>query len=184
MALFTMTFDSAPIDRLPARVASRLPQANARALNRTGTTVRAFMSRDIAKDMGMKVGDVKERIGLTRATAARQAVQIAVTGKRIPLIDLGARGPYPSRGQGRGVTAIVGGVRKTYPQAFIAKMKTGHIGVFQRRSRARLPIHELRGASLPHVFSKLTPGAIALGRSEYLKNLAHETRFVLRSLAS
>jgi hypothetical protein len=64
-------------------------------------------------------------------------------------------------------------------------MRSGHRGVFERADKAgrplttRLPIQEKFGPSLPHVFVKFTPAALAFGGEQLQKNLAHELRFAL-----
>ena len=86
----------------------------------------------------------------------------------------------PSRGRGRGVTAKVGPSRTRYPHAFLAQMRSGHLGVFQRVGRTRLPIRELRGPSIAHVFGKYVAVGIARGEEQLKKNLQSEFRFALR----
>jgi Prophage minor tail protein Z (GPZ) len=182
--LIRLRFDSGPMRAALGAVSDQLPTATARAMNRTATTVTAFLARGMSRDLGLKVTTVKAAIQVGRATAARQELQIAVSGARLPLIAFKAKGPEPSRGRGRGVTAVIQGQRKTYPSAFIATMPTGHRGVYARKGRARLPIHELRGVSLPHVFDRLSPEALTLWESEYLKNLTHEVNYMLRRAAA
>lgn len=181
------------IVRLKETLGDRFATASVRALNRTGNTIKTFMARGLSKDTGMKVSAVKDVVKVVRATKDRQAVQVSVTGARLPLILFNARGPEPSRGRGRGVTAIIQGQRKTYPHAFIAKVfgptpsgvvSPGHRGVFVRKGRQRLPIRELRGVSLAHVFRGLSPDALQLGRTEFMKNLKNEAAFLLRQGAA
>ena len=54
-----------------------------------------------------------------------------------------------------------------------------HRGVFERRTRKRLPIRELFGPSLPHVFAKFIPEALKRGEESLVKNLQSELRFAL-----
>lgn len=161
------------------RFGAQFPGAIVRALNRAGGSTRAFMAAAVARDTGLKVSATRMQLALVRATAQRPAVRVEVGGRRIPLIAFQARGPVPSRGRGRGVSAKLVGGRGRYPHAFIATMRSGHRGVFQRRGRARLPIHELHGPSLPHVFAKHAAAGLSHGRESLLKNLQHEIRFAL-----
>jgi len=170
--------------------ARKFPSAVSRALNRAGTTTRAVMARAISKDLGLKVSTVREQLRIEKATPEHLVVRISVTGKRLPLIDFKARGPEPSRGRGRGVTARLPGGAGRYPQAFIARVGAGgHRGVFiraaqgasQRRSRGawspNLPIKELHGPSLPKVFEKVTPEGLEAGQASFVTNLKSELRF-------
>jgi hypothetical protein len=93
------------------------------------------------------------------------------------------------------VTASIGGARKTYPGAFIMTVGTGgHRGIFQRvgagsrMSRGawskNLPIIELKGPSLPHVFNKQSQVAIDRFNEQFPKELEREVSFALKKVAS
>lgn len=145
-----------------------------RALNRAAASSRTFMGRNMASDMTLKVSTVREQLKIANATMNRPVAQVSVTGARIPLYDFGARQTK------RGVTARTGkSGRQLYPSAFIAKMRSGHIGVFKRTTKKRLPIVELHGASLPYIFAKYLPQGQAFAEDALAKNLAHEFRFAL-----
>lgn len=167
-----------------ARVAAQAPQAAARALNKSLTTARAVMARNVSGDVGLKVGVVKDKIRTEAATKDSLVARLTISGARIPLIDFNARGPVPSRGRGRGVTTRMRGGKGRYPHAFIATMSSGHTGVFQRVRRSRLPITELHGPSLPFVFAKHIPAGLAAGHTALAKNLASELNFELRRIAA
>jgi hypothetical protein len=152
--------------------------ARRRAVRRTAASVRTFMGREVARDTGLRVRTVNDEVKV-RIDDHDASATISISGSRIPLIDFHARGPEPSRGKGRGVTASVQGQRKRYPNAFISTMRSGHRGVFQRKARRRLPIVELRGPSLPHVFAKFIPLGVQRAEELIEKNLEHELEFAL-----
>lgn len=174
----------AALDQLGQRSAAAIT----RALKRTGTSVQVVMARAVAEDMGLPVGVVRQKVSL-RVSAADQVATISVSGARIPLIDFKATGQEPSRGRGRGVSARLGGARTRYPNAFIATMRSGHRGVFTRVGQSsrrsaggrsnNLPIAELMGPSLPHVFTKHIPLGIERAQEQLAKNLEHELQFAL-----
>jgi hypothetical protein len=159
-----------------ARIKARAPQAIARSLNRAAVSARVVMVREIARDLSIKQGDVK--IHHHEASPAKHATRLSASLKRIPLIKFGARGPEPSRGRGTGVTARTR--TRRYPHAFIATMKSGHKGVFQRMRTSRLPIRELFGPSIGHVFRKYRPLGLARAIESFNKNLQAELKFALR----
>ena len=97
--------------------------------------------------------------------------RFAASLKRIPLLKFGPRYPYPSRG--RGMVRLKG---KTYPGAFYARMSSGHEGIFRRVGKGRLPVKELRGASMGHVFAKCRPQGIARAMEMFDRNFAHELK--------
>lgn len=158
----------------------KAPRVMARAINRAATSTRTVMQRLVAKDTKLKVGAVRDQIRIEKAKPVADGLRarIIITGARIPLYLFGAR---PTK---RGVSANTGQGRKVYPHTFIARMKSGHIGVFERKSRGkgstRLPIIEKFGPSLPHVFAKHAPEGLARGEESLQKNLAHELEFALK----
>lgn len=161
----------------------RFPNVAVRSMNRTIASARTDMSRVIAKDTGLKVGDVKDQLRVEQATVTRQVARLTIHGRRIPLIDFKARGPEPSRGRGRGVSAQLPGGRNRYKHAFIATMKSGHRGVFDRSSKARLPIHELFGPSLVIVFLKFRAAVRTRAVDTLKKNLQADWKYASGSAA-
>ena len=122
------------------------PRAAALALNRTANTVRSTAVKSIAADMGIKQKAVRKGLfKIKRATVSRLRAEVPGSSKRIPVIDLGARQT------GQGITYQHGRQRKTILGAFIARMRSGHTGVFKRRGIKRLPIDERKGPSIGFV---------------------------------
>ncbi len=188
MAAITVNFNTEQVTAALDQLGQRGVSALRRALKRTATSVRAVMASEVAKDVGIRVGTVRDEIKLRIDTDERTAT-ISVSGARIPLIEFNARGQEPSRGRGRGVSAVIKGARTRYPNAFIATTRSGHRGVFTRvgtssRKSAgawskNLPIAQLFGPSLPHVFAKFIPLGIQRAEEQLSKNLEHELQFAL-----
>lgn len=175
--LFTLTLDTTLSTKAFARLREQAPYAIARALNRSADSGKVAMAREMSRDLGMKVSDVRDQVTVVPAHTQKLVAQLMTSGKRIPLIKFGAKGPMPSRGRGKGVTYRIGRARRTLPNAFLARMRSGHVGVFQRSGPARLPIHEKFGPSLPQVFRKFKLVGLARMREQLVKNLQHEFRF-------
>lgn len=205
MSTFQVRFDvRALVQNLDAVSAQVIPGAVRRAIKRTVNSAKVAMSRDIAQDMNLKVGFVKNELktAVTETPGGEFVGQLSVSGRRIPLIQFSAKGanganatnPVPSAGRGRGVSARVGAGRQQYRGAFIARMNSGHVGVFKRvgssarKSRGawskNLPIIELHGPSLPHVFAKKAEVGLERAREQMTKELQHEIAFALQKLAS
>ncbi len=160
---------------------ARGPAIAARAINRTAAAERTQAKRAIAADTGLRAKDVDAALQLERATPNRLQATVSVSGRRIPLIAFGARGPEPSRGRGRGVSYSLPKGRGRHPQAFIATMKSGRRGVFVRTTPRRLPITELYGPSLPKSFENTYLGnAPERAQATLVKNLEHELSFALK----
>lgn len=170
-------FHHESVTRNVEELRTRAPIAIARALNRSIASAKTVMVKEVSTDMGLKVSDLRDRIRTDEATAMRHVARLYASSKRIPLVDFDAKGPSPSRGQGRGVTAKLSGVRTRYPNAFLADMKSGHRGVFQRKAKPRLPIRELLGPSIARVFLKHVDVGIARGEEQLVKNLQSELKF-------
>lgn len=188
--MFSLSLTTKPIEDFVTRLGREYPAATARGLNRTATSERAVRAREIASNMGVKVGVAKDAIRLERATRERQVAKLITSGKRIALIDMGARGTVPSRGRGNGVSyRNPGGGRGRISDAFIAKMASGHVGVFKRNAnakrhgpapnRSQLPIHELFGPSIAVVFAKLAPAGEQRLKDTLLKNVQSEVTYAL-----
>lgn len=152
-------------------------RAMIRALNRAIAAARTVMVREIARDTGIKQADVRDAIRMQEATFGRPQARLAASIDRIPLIDFQARGPVPSRGRGHGVSYRLERGRERNPHAFIATMRSGHRGVFMRLGRTRLPITELHGPSLGHVFAKHRPAGLARAQEMFEKTFDHELEF-------
>lgn len=165
-----------------ARVERGLSAAVSRAMNRSAISARAVGARLIARDVGWRVGSIRQRLRIRRANPQDLEVRLSMRGRGIPLIHLRARGPVPSRGRGR-LTYRFEGRRIVVPGAFIAtSTKTGRVGVFRRTSVKRYPLEFLVGPSFPDVFSKqaTVDAIIARYREAMIKTLRHEVEFEVR----
>lgn len=191
----TIRVDMSDASRAFGALKGRGPKAMARALNRSAVTTRTVMMRAVAADMGIKVGTAREAISVMNAVPSRLVAKVEAKGARIPLIKFGAKGPTPSRGRGSGVRAKLKGGKRRYPDAFIATMRSGHTGVFQRagagssrKSRGawskNLPIYELHGPSIAHVFGKHSKAGLDAGEAALRKNLQHEFRYALQQVGA
>jgi len=172
-----------------AKAPETTTKAMVRALNRAIATVRTFMAREVARDIGLKYGDVLAAIRLTQATWSQPVASIGASLKKIPLIKFGARGPEPSRGRGRGVSYKIGtGGRSRLEHGFIATVGSGqHRGVFVRDGASErkspgawsknLPIQEKFGPSLGYVFAKYRKQGLEKAHEAFAKNFEHEKIF-------
>jgi hypothetical protein len=167
----------------------KIQRAAIRAINRGIKSGRTFMARSIAQDTGLKVGTVRDALGMELASESTGTASLSADLKRIPLIQFNAKDTGFNKGTGRrsnarvsgvrsragsGVTYRMGGVSSRVEDAFIATMVSGHQGVFRRASRARLPIRELFGPSLGHVFLKYRQDGIERVLEMFQKNFGHE----------
>lgn len=166
----------------------RFPSVLARAMAKTAVSARQTMVEAISADTGLAQAKVRENVRIIKSGA--DGAQVEAKGKRIPLIEFGARGPEPSRGKGRGVSYRNPGGRGVAPHAFIATMPGGHRGVFERSpdavhkrspkgGRTMLGIRELKGPSIVNVFRKYLPDGAKRATESLKTNLQHEISFAL-----
>lgn len=148
----------------------RITKAMARAMTRAVDTGATLMSRLIAGDTGLPVREVRAGLAVAHAAQLEREVSAAL-GSKLARLPLTVFGPRQTR---RGVSYKFGGGRKVVESAFMAKMKSGHEGVFKRVGKQRLPITELAGPSLGHVFAKFRPQVSDTVVRTFQERFAHE----------
>jgi hypothetical protein len=139
--------------------------------------------------MGVKTATAKDAIRQEKATAAKLQITLRASKKRLPLDARLARKVRTRAAASDGVCPINLGAwrprRKVLAHAFIAKMPTGHVGVFTRigsfgrraRPEAGKDRRAVYGASIGHVFEKYQEQAIDRMRDTFEARLAHELQF-------
>lgn len=181
----SMALNTKDVERAIARLRERAKPSIARALNRATVSARTVMVKKIGPDIGLAAAQVKDAIVTREATPERLSAHLAASLKRIPLVQFKAKGPESVAGGGAtrrrgGVTYKIGtGGKGRAPNAFIVTMRSGHRGVFQRSSAPRLPLAELKGPSIGHVFDKYVGEGLDRGLEALATNLRSELKFAL-----
>lgn len=83
---------------------------------------------------------------IQKASTGNLAGYVSFSGVKIPLYKFQATPKEPRKGQ-KVRAAVMKGGGVTFDSAFIAKMRSGHIGIFERITSRRLPIEEKMGLS-------------------------------------
>lgn len=209
-------YDASSLNKLVAGLRS-IPrgaeQAATRAINRTLNTTRTEITTRVREDYNVKVSALKGGLKITKAKYDHPEGYLNVAGPPgIPLINFRARerispARIPStRWTGTSPGKIpeprvgVSGVinrnrgRKTWTGAFVARMRSGHVGVFRRVERspaARRPsglgrrfIREQYGPSAARILTggRYTKNIETLVNDTMRKNMRRETRNLLRKL--
>lgn len=168
-------------------------QAAARAINRTMSQVNTGAVRELKDEIGQTTGltstGIKKSIRVVKATRRNLYGSLTPSGRALPLIGFGARQTKA------GVTAKSWGKRKTYKGAFIAKMPSGHKGVFHRvagkyaknrknHTKHSMAIEEMYGPSLPKEFSKqkILASMKRIARTVWPKQFERELKYRLSRL--
>lgn len=146
------------LDQLTALRPPKLDQAVALALVDTAKASIVKASGLIAKRTGLRSATVKERLSYDSVRVGDYQVTVRSSRRPIPLYD------FPGTTQtGAGVRTRSWGKSQVIRSAFIATMRTGHRGVYRRRSRSRLPIRQLWGPTIYGTFA--TPEVQSLIRT-------------------
>lgn len=141
------------------------------AINKTGTTVRSRVVKDIAAKTGSKQKTVREKIALVKAfrrsTGKRMFATVVASRHVTNLIEYvrpSQRKPNyfnAKVGKGKskryrspGVVATAWGQQKTYKGTFIGRNGAGQMRVYRRTSRARDKITLVSGPSFQATFQK------------------------------
>ena len=153
-----MRVDTKEVDKLFSRLGKDSTQAIQRAINRTLRGAATETVRIISKDIGIKQKDVRTKVKQSRARNGSGTAHLTISSKRVPIIKLMSnlqKVRQISRRPRIGVSYRTKGSRKTIPGSFIQEVgKHGHVGVFKRSGKKRLPISEKFLVSVPHVFEK------------------------------
>jgi len=178
-------------------------KAMVRALNRAGDQSVTAASREIRRVYNISAGFARKQIKVRdRARKGKLYFTIRIFSRRIPLSE------FKPRQTRRGVSiSVKKGSRKLIPRAFLARMKSGHLGVVVRAfssaglgrgehaffrfgkgsgkpgrawGEADLPIAELTTLSVPRMFLERTVRSAVskVAVDSFNKNFEQQLRFL------
>lgn len=195
-----MQLDRASLDQakiMMAELKGIEPKVKSRAINRSLTSVRAEAVTLIALDLNMTQTKIRDSFTMYKATVANPTGGVVSKSKPIPLIDfIGTRAL--ARG-GVSVQVKRTGERVKLLHAFIATMKSGHRGVFEREAgnfgrkfeilknyaalpkKYRLPIEEMFGPRITDEYAKgpIIEATQRRAAEVYTSNYEHELDYYL-----
>jgi len=141
--------------RFGSNMQRQVALAAARALNRTQTTVRQRASVQIREVYNIKASVAKAQISLgKRASPQRLFVEVAASGRRIPLIAFANENvSWETQHRRAGVPVKIFAKRpaKVYPHTFVARGSRG-VHVYKRTGPGRWQIMPLVGQGVPKAF--------------------------------
>lgn len=153
------------------------PKAMAGAINRAVTSSRTEASRKVREKYYVKHKDVISTIKLYRASSGDLSGMIISRGHLLALTKFRVtpKRPQPKRKSPVKVR-VKRGEGGPIKNAFVARMQSGHTGVFARVGKQRLPIQERFGPSVPQMLdSRDVREWVEQKASEILdKRLEHE----------
>lgn len=113
---------------------AKITKATVRALNKTALWVKEQTTKKLSKDTQIRKQLIRKRLWIIRATRNYMRALVRVGLYRMKSSKLGEM-KQMAKGAKAGKHMFEGG--------FIAKMPTGHRGIFRRKGRAALPIYEV-----------------------------------------
>lgn len=143
--MLKVVIDDRDMRRFVATMPKAGKRAQSRALNKAIRQARTVGAREISARRNVKVGRAKGEMRLQMARPGRPQAAVVASGSPIRAIEVKGRKTQTKLG----VTAKIGQKgRHLFKGAFIAKMASGHVGIFRRKNKGRLPIIEM---TLPSV---------------------------------
>lgn len=165
-----------------------MPTATARALNKTAAQGKTQAGREISTRYNITSRVAGRQIRVTRANKSSLTAIVRPSGRKLPVMA------FQARQTAAGVKVqIKRGSPKVIAHAFIARTRSGHVGVFARgrysggrfvHQKPRLPITELFTVGVPQAFgSRVVIEALQRKvREKFPGILEHEIRFAVTKL--
>lgn len=156
-------------ERALENIPDGVPKVIVRAINRAAESARTEASRKVREKYYVKHSDVISTIKIYKASPADYSATIISKGHvlALPKFRVTPREPEPKRKKSIIVRVKRGG-GGPLPGAFVAQMKSGHVGVFKRVGKPRLPIEQKYGPSVPQMLG--SPSV-----SQWIEEKAQET---------
>jgi len=139
-----------------AGVRNGAPRAINAAINRTLTTGRSNLVKRVRQEIKISASDFRDAISLKKSSFSNLSGSIRLSRKRMPL----SRFSPVQEPAGASVLVRMGAGRQVLKHTFLATMKSGHLGVFERIGAKRLPIRERYGPTIVGVVGNM-PGLLA-----------------------
>lgn len=157
-----------------------LPTVLMRAVNKTLQATQSAVVKHLAQQTGAKQRLLRDDLVMTKAQRQRLTATLSVRHSK--RFTLGMLDPQ-AKPNARGVAYRIQGQRKQLDHAFITTMKNGHRGIYARKPGAkRLPIRELQGPSVAHLFRQPDTQKIMKAKIEarWPVLFTHELRYALQ----
>lgn len=174
-------------------------KATVSALNKSIVSTRAFMVREVSREYAIKQADVRGELFLKKSNFKK--LEASVSGEGKPGIPSMKFSPTPKRVPStlrrgkrylpsKGIKVMIHrGQRKVMQGAFIARMPSGHVGVFMRAADGRIGPRSRR-TTIEEKFSpsplRMLENAEILDKLDdftqdtYDRNMEHEAEYYLR----
>lgn len=165
-----------------------IPVATARALNKTGSQTKTEASRLIRQTYNLPARTIARQISVTKASRTTLTAIVKPSGRKLPVLS------FSARQTAAGVRVhIKRGSPRVIAHAFIARTRSGHVGVFARgrysgrsfvHQKSRLPITELFTVGVPQAFgNRVVIQALRTKIAQtFPRVMEHEIRYAISRL--
>lgn len=193
--MMQMHIDAVDLEKVKRILAGvRLQECNiimSRALNATAVNVRKNIAVKIVAEYYIKNGDVKKALKIIRANTSKVRAEVRVKSEIGDLYDFKVtprkKVSYSKTGKPN-PKVLKAAVKKSSTlkaldganKGFIAEMKNGHIGVFERKRKTAFPIRGLYSPSVPKMAEnkEIMQYVQEEARKTLEKRIEHEMKFL------
>lgn len=172
------------VETLLAGVPNGAERALSNAMNRGLSRIKTGAKRRVKEVYTVQSSAFSEatRERVNKTSAGNLAGYVSFSGFKIPLYKFKVTPTAP--GVNRQVTAaVMKGGGTPFQEAFIAQMKSGHIGVYERETKRRFPIEEKMGLAAAQMVAntKVMTGLEAETQELINQRIEHEIDRLLNS---
>ena len=150
-------------------------RATSKAINTAIPKIRNTIVDKTTQDYFISKANVKKTIDVKRANPSGLSAFIRSKGGPVALTKFRVTPQRPPKRKGRTVKAQVmrNGGGGTIPNAFIARMGSGHIGAMYRKGADRYPIGQFHGPAVPSMLKNAEVSAFVgnVAQEELLRQI-------------
>lgn len=150
-------------------------RATSKAINTAIPKIRNAIVDKTTQDYFISKANVKKTIDVKRANPSGLSAFIRSKGGPVALTKFRVTPKRPPKRKGRTVKAQVmrNGGGGTIPNAFIARMGSGHIGAMYRKGADRYPIGQFHGPAVPSMLKNAEVSAFVgnVAQDELLRQI-------------
>lgn len=150
-------------------------RATSKAINTAIPKIRNTIVDKTTQDYFISKANVKKTIDVKRANPSGLSAFIRSKGGPVALTNFRVTPKRPPKRKGRTVKAQVmrNGGGGTIPNAFIARMGSGHIGAMYRKGADRYPIGQFHGPAVPSMLKNAEVSAFVgnVAQEELLRQI-------------
>lgn len=161
-------------------------KAIARALNRAAESAKTALSKGVRERYTIAPSEISKSIKILKASPQNLKATMISNSARMSITKFKTSPKSPPSQKGIPVnsrkkisTEIISGNSKTWKHAFLARMKSGHLGLWSRAGRG---LSEIKTASLPQMlgFNPILSEGLEIAQMNLDKELDRQIALILK----